>query len=73
MFAVTQKEADVIRAAFEQRGELSAAVELRRLCPGISDNMQARQCVRAVAGWRSVSSSVVHSAASVYTGAAGSD
>jgi hypothetical protein len=33
MFAVTEKEAAVIRAAFEQRGELSAAVELRRLFP----------------------------------------
>ena len=54
MFAVTEKEAALIRAAFEQRGEMSAAVELRRLFPGISDNMQARQCARAIAGWRSV-------------------
>jgi hypothetical protein len=55
MFAVTEKEAAVIRAAFEQRGELSAAIELRRLFPGISDNVQARQCVRVIAGRRSVS------------------
>lgn len=54
MFAVTEKEAAAIRAAFEQRGEMSAAIELRRLFPGISDNMQALQCVRAIAGWRSV-------------------
>jgi hypothetical protein len=30
MFVVTEAEAAAIRAAFEQRGELSAAVELRR-------------------------------------------
>jgi hypothetical protein len=54
MFAVSEKEAVAIRAAFEQRGEMSAAIELRRLFPGISDNMQARQCVRAIAGWSSV-------------------
>ncbi len=54
MFAVTEKEAAAIRAAFEQRDELSAVVELRRLFPGISDNRQARQCVRVIAGWRSL-------------------
>jgi hypothetical protein len=31
MLVVTEAEAAAIRAAFEQRGELSAAVELRRL------------------------------------------
>ena len=30
------------RAVFEQRGELSAAIELRRLFPGVTDNAQAR-------------------------------
>ena len=52
MFAVTEAEAAAIRAAFEQSGELSAVVELRRLFPGITDNAQARACVRTIAGWR---------------------
>jgi len=52
MFAVTEAEAAAIRAIFEQRGELSAAVELRRRFPGIADNAQARECVRTIAGWR---------------------
>ena len=44
MFVVTEAEAAAIRTAFEQQGELSAAVELRRLFPGITDNVQAREC-----------------------------
>jgi hypothetical protein len=30
----------------KQRGELSAAIELRRLFPGITDNAQALECAR---------------------------
>jgi hypothetical protein len=52
MFVVTEAEATVIRTAFEQRGELSAAGELRRLFPGITDNVQARECARVIAGWK---------------------
>jgi hypothetical protein len=52
MFVGTEEEAAAIRTALEQRGELSAVVELRRLFPGIGDNVQARQCVRTIAGWR---------------------
>jgi hypothetical protein len=44
MFSVSEAEAAAIRAAYEQRGELSAAVELRRRFPGIVDNVQAREC-----------------------------
>jgi hypothetical protein len=33
MFVVSEAEAAAIRAAYEQRGELSAAVELRRAVP----------------------------------------
>ena len=51
MFVVTEAEAAAIRATFEQQGELSAAVELRRLFPGIIDNAQARECARVIAGW----------------------
>jgi hypothetical protein len=52
MFAVTEADAAAIRAVFEQRGEFAAAVELRRLFPGITDNAQARECARTIAGWK---------------------
>ena len=51
MFVVTEAQASTIRATYEQRGEFSAAVELRQLFPGI-DNVQARECVRTIASWR---------------------
>ena len=51
MFAVTEAEAAAIRAAFDRGGELSATVELRRLFPGIANNVQARACARTIAGW----------------------
>ena len=49
MFSVTETEADTIRAAYEQGGELPAAVELRRLFPGMGAEA-ARQCARTIAG-----------------------
>jgi hypothetical protein len=52
MFVVSEAEAAAIRAIFHERGELSAAVELRRLFPRIPDTAQARKCVRMLAGWR---------------------
>ena len=52
MFVVTEAEAAAIRTAFEQRGELSAAVELRRLFPAVTDTAQARACARTIAGWK---------------------
>jgi hypothetical protein len=52
MFVVSDAEAAAIRAVYEQRGELSAAVELRRLFPGVTDNAQARECARTIAGWK---------------------
>ena len=52
MFAISEAQAAAIRAVFEQRGELSAVVELRRLFPGVTDNRQARECVRMIAGWK---------------------
>jgi hypothetical protein len=52
MFVVTEADAAAIRAAYQQRGELSAAVELRRRFPGITDNAQARECARTIAGWK---------------------
>ena len=52
MFVVTEAEAAAIRAVYEQHGEFSAAVELRRLVPGITDTAQARACARTIAGWK---------------------
>jgi hypothetical protein len=52
MFVVSEAEAAAIRAVFEQRGELSAVIELRRRFPGIADNAQARECVRTIASWK---------------------
>ena len=54
MFTVTDDEATTIRTAFEQEGELSAGVELRRLFPGITAGAKAREMARVIAGWRSV-------------------
>ena len=51
MFSITEAEVAAIRTVYEQRGELSAAIELRRLFPGITDNAQARECARTIAGW----------------------
>ncbi len=42
MFVVTEEVAATISAAFDQGGEFAAAVELRRLFPGVADNEQAR-------------------------------
>jgi hypothetical protein len=52
MFMVTESDAAAIRAVYEQEGELSAAIELRRRFPGITDNAKARECVRTIAGWQ---------------------
>ena len=52
MFVVTEAEAAAIRAVYEQRGEFSAAVELRRLFPAVTDTAQARACARTIAGWK---------------------
>jgi hypothetical protein len=40
---------------YEQDGELSAVVELRRLFPRIADNENARLCTRSIAGWTPLS------------------
>jgi hypothetical protein len=52
MFVVSEEDAAAIRAAFEQGGEFSAAVELRRRFPLIEDNAQARVQARTIAGWQ---------------------
>jgi len=47
-------EADVaaIHEAFQQGGELLAAVEFRRRFPGITDNEKARDFALTIAGWK---------------------
>jgi hypothetical protein len=55
MFVVTEADAAAICEVFERDGELSAAIELRRRFPGITDNAQARECARTIAGWRPLS------------------
>jgi hypothetical protein len=52
MFVVTDAEAAAIRAVFRESGEFAAAIELRRRFPGITDNAQALECARTIAGWR---------------------
>jgi hypothetical protein len=52
MFVVSETESAAIRVIFDQQGELSAAMELRRLFPAITDNAQARECARTIAGWK---------------------
>jgi hypothetical protein len=51
MFVITEADAAAIRAIFDEEGELSAAIELRRRFPGVIDNMKARACARTIAGW----------------------
>ena len=52
MFVVSEEAAAAIRTAYEQEGELSAAIELRRRFPGITDNTEARERARTIAGWK---------------------
>jgi hypothetical protein len=52
MIVINEAEATAIRAAFDRGGEFSAAIELRRLFPGISDTARARECARIVATWK---------------------
>jgi hypothetical protein len=52
MFIVSAAEAAAIRTAYEQGGEQAAAVELRRLFRGITDNAKARECARIIVGWK---------------------
>ena len=52
MFNVDEATAEAIRRVFHESGELSAAIELRRHFPGITDNAAARRCVRMIASWK---------------------
>jgi hypothetical protein len=52
MFMVDEATAEAIRQAYTESGELSAVVALRRRFPGITDNENARLCVRSIARWK---------------------
>ena len=52
MFVVTEEDEAAIRAVYQQRGEFAAAIELHQRFPGITDNVQARECARIIAGWK---------------------
>ena len=51
MFVVDEETAAAIRRAWEEGGELTGVVELRRHFPLIADHAQARRCARAIMGW----------------------
>lgn len=53
MFTVDEPTAEAIRRAVDDGGELAGVVELRRHFPLITDNADARRCVRVIAGWKS--------------------
>ena len=52
MFVVTEADAAAIRTIFNEEGELSAAIELRRRFPGLTPTTRkAWDCAKAIAGW----------------------
>ena len=57
MFMVTEADATAIQEAFDRAGELAAVVELKQRFRGITDNEQARRCVRSIVGWRTPATS----------------
>ena len=63
VFCVTEAEAAAIRAVYLGEGELTAAIELRRLFPSIPDNAQARVHARMIAGWQPLPAHPLPSAA----------
>ena len=50
MFAVSEAQAAAIRSAFDEGGEFSAAIELRRIFPAVTGNATAREYARVIAG-----------------------
>jgi hypothetical protein len=54
VFAIDEATIEAIRPARDEGGELSAIAELRRHFPLITDNAQARLCLRIIVGWKPV-------------------
>jgi hypothetical protein len=65
MFIVTEEAAAAVRAAYEQGGELAAAVELRRLFPGLANNEDTRICSFCQRAWTTMSVQRIPSASSM--------
>jgi hypothetical protein len=59
MFVVSEAAASAIRTIFEKESKLSAAIEVRRLFSGITDNAKAREHARIIAGWRPMAAPVL--------------
>jgi hypothetical protein len=57
MFCVTEAEAAAIRTVFLEDGELSAAITVSRMFPGVADNATARLLARQIAGWQPIAPS----------------
>ena len=51
MFVVDDATAEAIRRAWQEQGELSALIELRRHFPLLADNAGARRCLHAIPIW----------------------
>ena len=62
MFTVDEATAEAIRRAYDEGGELSGIVELRRHFPLITDNAKAGECVRIIAGWQPLADRLLRSA-----------
>ncbi len=54
MFCVDEATAESIRRVFNEEGELSVVIELRRHFPLITDTARGWECVRIIAGWQPV-------------------
>ena len=59
MVVISEADAAAIRAAFDQGGEFSTAVELRRRFPGIRDNEHAMRCAKTIAGWKPLDAAAI--------------
>ena len=51
MFVVDEETAAAIRGSWEEGGELAGVAGLRRHFPLITNDEQARRCVRAIVSW----------------------
>ena len=51
----SEPDSEELRRFLDKARERSAdysAIELRLLFPGVTDNVQARECARVIAGWK---------------------
>ena len=55
MFNVDAATAEAIGQEYDESSKLAAVIELRRYFLGITDNENARLCVRTIASWNPLS------------------